>query len=71
MRLVTKKTHLSRGEAFINQGIWAGAIQEYSKVIKLNPNYTAAYFWRGIAYQEKGNRARADVDFARVLEMKK
>ena len=53
-----------RGLAFAWQSDWDGAIRDYTEAVQLNPNYSAAYNGRGIAYKEKGDYDRANTDFA-------
>jgi tetratricopeptide (TPR) repeat protein len=41
---------------------WQTAIEAYTSAIALNPNYTAAYYNRGLAYDKLGNHRRATED---------
>jgi len=60
---------LKRGDAAFNTKNYDRAIAEYGEVIKLDPNYAAAYNGRGAAYAEKKDYARAIADFESVLRI--
>ena len=40
------------------------AIENYTAAIHLHPNFALAYFNRGIAYRDRGETAKAEIDFA-------
>ena len=44
------------------------ALKIYENVVKLDPEYTDAYFWIGYLYEEKGNRPEAIKFWKKVLE---
>ncbi len=46
--------HKKRAETYMDLGEYENAIQEYDKVIQLDPNYTHAYLNRGYSYDELG-----------------
>ena len=48
---------------------YQNAISDYSEVIRLEPGSAEAFNNRGIAYQKRGDRAKADSDFARAKEL--
>ena len=71
------QTMLSQAELALQQGNFLmtlkqidKAIENYSRAIKLNPNYTDAYKNRGIAYREKGKYNRAITDFSTAIDLK-
>ena len=73
----TIQTILSQAELALQQGNFLmtlrqidKAIENYSRAIKLNPNYTDAYKNRGIAYREKGKYNRAITDFSTAIDLK-
>jgi tetratricopeptide (TPR) repeat protein len=45
------------------------AIADFTHAIRIDPNNANAYNNRGIAYQAKGDTARADADFAKAKEL--
>ena len=46
------------------------AIDDYNKVIELNPNDATAYHDRGLAYKRKGKHDKAIQDFNKTIEIK-
>ena len=42
---------------------------DFTKVIRLNPNFAVAYYNRGIAYERKGDYTRAIEDFTKAMKM--
>ena len=57
------------GLEFENQGNLQEAIVEYDEVIRLDPQYTPAYYNRGNAYLELGQPQRAIEDFDEVIRL--
>ena len=45
------------------------ALADYSRAIRLDPQYVSAYFNRGLIYYEQGQPQRALADFDKVLEI--
>ena len=45
------------------------AIADCSQAIRLNPDDAEAYKHRGLAYQEKGDHAKANADLKRAKEL--
>ena len=41
----------------------------YTEAIRLDPNYALAYYNRGVAYQNIGEKDKADADFAKAKEL--
>ena len=49
--------------AYEKKGDYDLALEDYNKVIELNPNYAEAYYSRGMAYGKKGDYDLALVDY--------
>jgi tetratricopeptide (TPR) repeat protein len=47
------------------------ALADYSQAINIKSSHTAAYYFRGLAYRDKNDRAKATFDFLKVLELTK
>ena len=58
-----------RGNAYGHQGEYDRAIQDFTEVIRLNPNDAAVYYLRGIAYMLKSEYDRARSDFNKALAL--
>jgi tetratricopeptide (TPR) repeat protein len=58
-----------RGNAFYNSENYGEAIKAYSMVIKLDPDYAAAYRARGYAYYYDAQYESAMADFSRAREL--
>lgn len=67
-----------RGSSVVNQHVRAAfsaergqdfrkAIQEWNTVLRLAPNYSGVYYYRGNAYEELGDRAKAIEDLNEFL----
>jgi tetratricopeptide (TPR) repeat protein len=61
---------LEQGKAFYEKGDVENAITNFDKAIKLNPNFTEAYTYRGFAYGQQGAYLLAIDDFDRALQLK-
>lgn len=61
--------HLFKGLSYDLKGQWDNAIDEYNKIIKINPRYAEAYYNRGLLYGMKGNEDQAISDFSKAIEM--
>jgi tetratricopeptide (TPR) repeat protein len=46
------------------------AISEYNQAIKSQPNFAAAYYNRGITYQQLGKSAKAQADFDKAKQLR-
>ncbi|PIQ78306.1 hypothetical protein COV82_01250 [Candidatus Peregrinibacteria bacterium CG11_big_fil_rev_8_21_14_0_20_46_8] len=55
------------GHAFLNERKWLDAEDAMKKAIELDAEHASAYFFRGIARKELGNRASAKEDFETAL----
>jgi len=67
----TAGDYVRRGMDFVNQREFDKAIQEFTRVIQLEPNNVQAYAWRGIAYRDKDNPDldRAIADLTQALRL--
>jgi tetratricopeptide (TPR) repeat protein len=63
------QTHFSRGENFISQNLWSSAIQEYSEIIKLNPNDSIAFVNLGAVNAANGNFIGAINDLTEAIRL--
>lgn len=48
---------------------WSEALIAFNKAIKLNPQNTEAYFYRGNVYDELGNYKQAIVDYNKTIKL--
>ena len=66
---MTADAYVHRGIAYVQEREYDKAIEDYTKAIRLKPDYAGAYANRGYAYSRKGDRrrAKADRDKARSL----
>jgi tetratricopeptide (TPR) repeat protein len=44
-------------------------LTDYDQAVRLNPNFDAAYYNRGVVYQEKDEYDRAISDFDRAIRL--
>ena len=47
----------------------AGAIRDFGRALRLDPELAPAYYSRGVAHQALGNRSGAIADFERALAL--
>ena len=58
-----------RALAYLNKGLYANAIADFTKVIALDPKEHSYYAARGIAYERKGQRAQAIADYRTAVRL--
>jgi tetratricopeptide (TPR) repeat protein len=58
-----------RGNRCLRGGRYDEAVEEYTKVIDMDPMEPCGFFNRGLAYQRKGEHNKALVDFYRALDI--
>ena len=46
-----------------------GAIADFTKAIELDPKYATAYYNRGSAYDDKGEKGIAEADWGKAKEL--
>jgi tetratricopeptide (TPR) repeat protein len=62
--------HRHFGNTYGNQMEHWAAVEDYTRATSFDPNYTQAYYSRGVLYwREIGNHYRAIQDLTRVLEL--
>ena len=61
--------HLRRGNEHYSQGEYEQAIDEYQRVVQINPNYALAYYNLGETYRLKGKLDDAIVFFQKGVEI--
>lgn len=61
--------YVSAGIKFLEKQEYDGAIENFTKAIKLNPRYSEAYNNRGIAYTGKGDKENALTDYNTAIEL--
>ena len=59
----------NRGLAYFYLGQHERAIQDYDEVIRLDPQYVDAYYNRGLAYRNLGNRVESERDIQKAKEL--
>ncbi len=62
-------SYSNRGAAYANSKQYDKAISDYSKAIKLNPEFATSYYNRAIAYTNNGQYDEAISDFNKVIEL--
>ena len=60
---------LRRASAHIDAADYDSAIADFTQAIRLDPKNAVAYYGRGEAYLEKGQRAAAERDFAQAKRL--
>jgi tetratricopeptide (TPR) repeat protein len=61
--------YYNRGQAFDTMGRFDRALEDYDKVIALNPTVAVAYYNRAIIFDKLGQPDRAFADYNRVLTL--
>jgi tetratricopeptide (TPR) repeat protein len=59
----------ARGLAYKEKGEYSKAIEDYSRAISINPNYSMAYNSRGVVYSMIGNREKAIADYRKACQL--
>jgi len=63
------KSYTNRGIAFTSLGQWNNAINDFNKVIDMDPNYGSGYLDRGVAYQNTNQWNKSIEDFSKAIEI--
>ena len=65
----TARQALERGNSYYEQEDFESAIAAYTEAIRLKPDYAVAYNARGLAYEERGDKTKAEKDFAQAKKL--
>jgi tetratricopeptide (TPR) repeat protein len=68
---IEKKTaiHIFKGKVHSDKGQFDRAIEDYNKVLEINPRDAVAYVNRGVAYYDKGQYDQAISDYNKAIEI--
>jgi len=58
-----------QGEILYRQGRLDEAVENYTKAIEFDPQYTDAYYQRAMIYRARGNLAATIADFTKIIEV--
>jgi tetratricopeptide (TPR) repeat protein len=64
------KKHFTAGRKFYNKRMYNRALQEFDRVVKIDPNNFRALYWRGRVYLKMGHYDKATADFKMVVKLK-
>ena len=68
-RIDYERLHLEQAQVYFEQGNYPEASREVSRVITFNPRNADAYYLRGAALAEAGNRRQAKADFEQAIAL--
>jgi tetratricopeptide (TPR) repeat protein len=60
------RAYVNRGNAYTYKSLFDRAIQDFNRAIELDPNDALAYFSRGQAKLNKGDRVGGNADIAKA-----
>jgi len=60
---------VKHGVEFYQKRQFGEAIKEFTEAIKLSPNYSLAYSFRGLSYKKKGQTEKAKADFLKSCDL--
>ncbi|MCX6775999.1 MAG: tetratricopeptide repeat protein [Candidatus Micrarchaeota archaeon] len=69
LEVIDSLAYLSRGSAHYNKEEYVKAIENFSKIIELNPKYADAYYNRGNAHFKIGEYDKAIENFSKAIEL--
>ncbi len=61
--------YFNRANCFMQLKMYDGALVDYDYALKLNPEFSAAYFNRGVCLYKKGQKEDACLDWKKALDM--
>ncbi len=64
------RDYFKKGNAFFDHGQYEKAIENYNKVIELEPSNIKAYYNKGLAHQKLGLQDKAIKDFTKIIQLK-
>jgi tetratricopeptide (TPR) repeat protein len=68
-QITNARPYLDSGLAYFNQNDFKNALPEFTKAVKLAPDYTAAYGCRALVYFNMENYKKARADFEKALQL--
>ena len=60
---------LKKGNAWLDKGEFDSAIAAFTEAIRIKPRFAQAYSGRGSCYRMKGEKVKAEEDFARAKKL--
>jgi tetratricopeptide (TPR) repeat protein len=69
LRTVAAEKLLNRGIARIEDHEFDRAIDDFNRVLKINPQNVTAYYHRGVAYDRKGYYDKAIADYTKAIQI--
>ena len=63
------KEYIHRGGEALQRGQYSDAIEDFTKAIEINPEYTEVYAIRGLIYSGQGEYDHAIEDFTKAIEI--
>lgn len=67
---LSSQVHLLSGKVHRARREYDWAIEDYNKVIDMNPDNVEAYYNRGVTYHHKGDYDRAIEDYTKTIQLK-
>ncbi|ACL05116.1 Tetratricopeptide TPR_2 repeat protein [Desulfatibacillum aliphaticivorans] len=65
------KSLMKRGVIRYGTKDYNGAVEDFSRVIKMHPGFTEAYYFRGLAYQQLNEAEKAQTDLQTAMDLQK
>jgi tetratricopeptide (TPR) repeat protein len=66
---ISAEEFVNRGNSFAKNGDYDSAIEDYTQIIRLDPQENYGYFLRGEAYASKGDYDSAIADYTRAISI--
>ena len=63
---VEYRGYFERGKALYLQGKYDQAVEDFTTVIELQPDWASGYFWRGVTLSSQGNYDQAVEDLSLI-----
>ncbi|MBI9077247.1 MAG: tetratricopeptide repeat protein [Desulfatibacillum sp.] len=65
------KSLMKRGVIRFGTKDYEGAVEDFSRIIQLYPEFAEAFYFRGLTYQQMNEPAKAQEDFQKAAELQK